>query len=103
MKFQLLIILLKKNVLEGEPAIMPIDFFEEKTPQIKEFVRNHRNTKIKMIMVRLMDKSVRTDQIKKPIFIQDKAYFHSDTYINPEKMDIKNFFFGMIYEYWMLF
>ena len=36
MKFQLLIILLKKNVLEGEPAIMPIDFFEEKTPQIKE-------------------------------------------------------------------
>ena len=91
MKFQLLIILLKKNVLEGEPAIMPIDFFEEKTPQIKEFFRNHRNTKIKMMMVRLMDKK-RQDRSnkKKPFFIQDKAYFHSDTYINPEKMDIKN-------------
>ena len=93
MKFQLLIILLEKNVLEGEPAIMPIDFFEEKTPQIKEFLRNHRNTKIKMMMVRLMDKKRQDRSNKKnPFFIQDKAYFHSDTYINPEKMDMKNFF-----------
>ena len=68
MKFQLLIILLKKNVLEGEPAIMPIDFFEEKTPQIKEFVRNHRNTKIKMIMVRLMDKKRQDRPNKKTNF-----------------------------------
>ena len=85
--------MLEKNVLEGEPAIMPIDFFEEKTPQIKEFLRNHRNTKIKMMMVRLMDKKRQDRSNKKnPFFIQDKAYFHSDTYINPEKMDMKNFF-----------
>lgn len=68
MKFQLLICLLKKNVLEGEPAIMPIDFFEEKTPQIKEFLRNHRNTKIKMIMVRLMDKKRQDRSNKKTNF-----------------------------------
>lgn len=58
----------EKNVLEGEPAIMAIDFFEEKTPKIKEFLRNHRNTKIKMIMVRLMDKKRQERLIKKTIF-----------------------------------
>ena len=47
---------------------MPIDFFEEKTPQIKEFVRNHRNTKIKMIMVRLMDKKRQDRPNKKTNF-----------------------------------
>ena len=47
-----------------------------------------------MIMVRLMNKKRQDRSNKKTIFfIQDKAYFHSDTYINPEKMDIKNFFF----------
>ena len=67
MKFQLLIILLKKNVVEGEPAMTPIDFFEEKNPQIKEFLRNHRNTKIKMIMMRLMEKK-RQDRSNKKKF-----------------------------------
>ena len=69
MKFQLLIILLKKNVVEGEPAMTPIDFFEEKNPQIKEFLRNHRNTKIKMIMVRLMDKKHQDRSNKKKHFL----------------------------------
>ena len=45
----------------------PIDFFEEKNPQIKEFLRNHRNTKIKMIMMRLMEKK-RQDRSNKKKF-----------------------------------
>ena len=90
--------MLKKNVVEGEPAITPIDFFEEKNPQIKEFLRNHRNTKIKMIMMRLMEKK-RQDRSNKKKIIQDKVYFHSDTYINDlEKTDINSILFGMIYE-----
>ena len=62
---------------------------------MKEFLRNHRNTKIKMIMVRLMNKKRQDRSNKKNIFIiQDKAYFHSDTYINLEKMGIKNCFWN---------
>lgn len=46
-------------------------------------------------MVRLMNKKRQDRSNKKNIFIiQDKAYFHSDTYINPEKMDIKNCFWN---------
>ena len=51
-----------------------------------------------MIMMRLMEKK-RQDRSNKKKIIQDKVYFHSDTYINDlEKTDIKSILFGMIYE-----
>ena len=39
----------EKYVIEGKPKIIPIDYFEEKTPRIKEFLTNHRNIKIRML------------------------------------------------------
>ena len=33
----------EKYVIEGKPGLIPIKYFEEKTLQIKDFLRNHRN------------------------------------------------------------
>ena len=45
----------EKYVIEGKPKIIPIDYFEEKTPRIKDFLTNHKNIKIRMLMACLME------------------------------------------------
>ena len=45
----------EKYVIDGKPKIMPFVYFAEKASQIKEFLRNHRNVKIRMIMVCIME------------------------------------------------
>ena len=41
----------EKYVIDGKPKITPFKFFEEKPTQTKEFLRNHRNIKVRMILV----------------------------------------------------
>ena len=67
----------EKYVIEGNPNIIPIDYFKEKAPQIKDFLRNHRNNKIRMLMVCLMEQKSQEENIT--IKKQDKAYFESQT------------------------
>ena len=62
-------------------------------------MRNHRNTKVRMILVCGME----TQTIEKvedsiPIFEYDEAYFHSRTHINLEKTDVKLILKHMIKE-----
>ena len=57
---------------------MPFDYFAEKATQIKEFLRNHTNIKIRMIMVCTMDQQKMEN--RKTIITQDKAYFNTETY-----------------------
>ena len=38
-------------VIDGKPGLTPIQFFEEKDSQLKDFLRNHRNIKVKMIFI----------------------------------------------------
>ena len=45
----------EKYVIEGKPKIIPIDYFEEKTPRLKVFLTNHKNIKIRMLMACLME------------------------------------------------
>ena len=42
----------EKYIIDGKLRIIPIDYFGEQAPRLKEFVRN---IKIKMIMVCLME------------------------------------------------
>ena len=63
-------------------------------------MRNYRNTKVRMILVCLMEKK---EIIQEPsgeslIYITDKAYLHSRTYVNLEKTDVKLIFKNMIKE-----
>ena len=84
----------EKYIIEGIPGLLPIDYFKERAPQIKDFLRNHRNTKVRLLLVCEMEKQ----NIEKSSNNQDKAYFHSKTYINLEKTDVKVFLKEMIME-----
>ena len=77
-----------KYIVQGEPGIFPFEFFKSKSSYLKNFLRNHRNIKVKFVLVCLMEKKERGDK-GYPITVQDKAYFHSDTHINLESTDVK--------------
>ena len=67
----------EKYIIDEKLEFIPIDFFGEKAPQLKEFFRNHRNIKIKIIMVCLMEQQTIGGTIT--IIKQGKAYFQSQT------------------------
>ena len=81
----------EKYVIEGKPGLTPLQFFAEKVARIKDFLRNHRNIKVRMILVCEMEQQI-SEKVKeksKIKFNQDNAHFHSETYINLEKTDVK--------------
>ena len=76
-----------KYIVEGESDVLPFEFFESKSSYLKEFLRNHRNIKVRFVLVCLMEQKIYDGN--KTNFIQDKAYFNSDTYVNLESTDVK--------------
>ena len=77
----------EKFNIKGIPKLLPNEFFKEKAPQVKDFLRKYRNTKVRMILVCLMKNQV---TINKLTTVQrDKAYFQSKTYINLENTVVK--------------
>ncbi|CAH3171261.1 unnamed protein product, partial [Porites lobata] len=76
-----------KYTIEGEPGITPLEFFENKKTIIKNFLRNHRNTKVKFILVCIMGKMEVGPQQR--FEVEDRAFFHSETYINLVSTDVK--------------
>ena len=77
----------ERYVIDGKPGITPFKYFAEKASQLKEFLRNHRSIKIRIILVCIMEKQI-SEKINKFI-VQDKAYFNTETYINLESTDLK--------------
>ena len=77
----------KKYIIRGEPGITPLQFFESKKTTIKDFLKNHRDTKVKFILICRMEKQVTGNN--KELEVQDKAYFHSDTNINLSSTNVK--------------
>ena len=90
----------EKYDIEGSPGLIPIEFFREKASIIKDFLRNYRNTKVRMILVCLMEKKeiIQDSSGESLIYITDKAYFHSRAHINLEKTDVKLILKDMIKE-----
>ena len=80
-----------KYVIDGKPGLTPLQFFAEKVSQLIEFLRNHRNIKLRMILICEMEQqiNVKTKRKTKINFHRDKAYFQSETHINLEKTDVK--------------
>ena len=72
----------EKYVIDGKPGLTPLQFFAEKVARIKEFLRNHRNIKVSMIMICEMEQQIieKTKRKTKIIFNQDNSYFQSKTY-----------------------
>ena len=76
-----------KYIIKGKPGITPLEFFRSKSTYLKDFLRNHRNVKVRFVFVCLMEKMSGNNKLS--ITVQDKAYFHSDTHINLESTDVK--------------
>ena len=77
----------KKYIIKGEPGITPFQFFRNKKNILKDFLINHRNIKVRFVLVCLMEKI--EGDYKLSIKIQDKAFFHSSTFINYKSTDVK--------------
>ena len=84
-----------KYVIKGESGLLPIEFFASKKEFLKEFLRNHRNIKVRFILVCLMEKK---EADKNMMFtVQDKAYFNSNTHINIQSTDVKEILKNVIF------
>ena len=61
-------------------------------------MRNHRNIKVRMILVCIMEKQESVDGGRKSITTGIKTYFNTETYINLESTDVKVILSQMIKE-----
>ena len=73
--------------IKGEPGLLPLQFFSKNKELLKEFFSNHRNIKFTMVLVCMMEH--RSGGFKMEVIQEDKAYFHSETYINLKSTDVK--------------
>ena len=48
----------EKYVIDGKPGLTPFQFFAEKVSQLKDFLRNHRNIKVRMILICEMEQQI---------------------------------------------
>ena len=78
-----------KYVVKGKTDITPFEFFKSKAAYLKEFLRNHRNIKVRFVLVCMMEQMGKSSDGKLSLTIQDKAYFNSETHINLESTDVK--------------
>ena len=78
-----------KYVVKGETDITPFEFFKSKAAYLKEFLRSHRNIKVRFVLVCMMEQMGKSSDGKTSLSIQDKAYFNSETHINLESSDVK--------------
>ena len=91
----------EKYAIEGLLGFkIPIQFFREKATQIKDFLRNYRNTKVRMLLVCEMEQQIieKSNGESKTNYKHDKAYFQSHTYINLEETEVKVFLKEMTME-----
>ena len=86
----------EKYVIDGIPGLIPIEYFAKIVTQIKDFLRNHRNPKVRMILVCEMERQI--NEKSKTTYEHDNAYFQSRTHINLEKTDVKVILKEMIIE-----
>ena len=51
-----------KYIIKGKPGILPLEFFRSKKQYLKEFLRSHRNIKVRFVLVCLMKKQDRNEK-----------------------------------------
>ena len=85
-----------KHILEGIPGITPVEYLNRVFGTVEEILINNRNTKVKMILICIMERiKVKTDKGVEEVE-EFEAYFSSKTYnnlesTNPEKLVKKCF------------
>ena len=86
-------------VIEGKSGLLPLKYFKEKAAQLKDFLRKYPNTKVRMLLVCLMQKDTSFRGLNGiTIRKTDNAYFQSNTHINAKNTNIKVILKDMIKE-----
>ena len=84
-----------KYIIDGEPGLLPLEFFRRQKEYLKEFLKNHKNTKVRFVLVCMMEKQEGNEKL---LFkVQDKAYFHSNLHINLESTNEKDLLASVIH------
>ena len=86
-----------KYIVKGKTDITPFEFFKSKAAYLKDFLKNHRNIKVRFVLVCVMEQMGKLSDGKSSLTIQDKAYFHSETHINLNSSDVKEILFKVFH------
>ena len=78
-----------KYIIEGRPGLFPLEFFRSLKENLREFLKNHKNIKVRFVLVCMMEKKETSVDGKLTLNIQDKAYFLSKLHINLEAINEK--------------
>ena len=76
----------RKYIIKGTPGVLPNQFFIDINPNIKEFLKNHRNIKVRFVLDVIMAKQEKDG--RKTFEIKDHSYFHSETHSNLESTNV---------------
>ena len=77
----------QKYIIKGTPGESPNQFFMNNYIILKEFLKNHRNIKVRFVLDVIMAKKEKDG--RKVFIIKDNSYFHSETYSNMEITNVK--------------
>ena len=77
-----------KYIIEGDPGLTPVEFFNRIYATLKEFFTYHRNIKFSMVLVCLMEQQVLSKDKGVVGLNEDKAYFNSGTHFNIESTNV---------------
>ena len=78
-----------KYIIEGDPGLTPIEYFNKVYATLKDFFTYHRNIKFSMVLVCLMEQQILSKTKGVVGLKEDKAYFNSGTHINLESTDVE--------------
>ncbi|CAH3027681.1 unnamed protein product [Porites evermanni] len=77
-----------KNVIKGEPGLIPVDFLNKIHSTLEEFFTYHRNIKFNMLLVCLMEQQLLSKDKGVIGLNQSKAYFTSGIRKNLKSTDV---------------
>ena len=77
-----------KYIIEGDPDLTPVEYFNKIYATLKDIFTYHRNIKFNMILVCLMEQQVLSKDKGVVGLNEDKAYFKSGTHINLKSTNV---------------
>ena len=77
-----------KYIIEGDPNLTPVEYFNKIYATLKDFFTYHRNIKFSMILVCLMEQQILSKDKGVVGLKEDKAYFNSGTHINLKSTNV---------------
>ena len=78
-----------KYIIEGDPNLTPVEYFNKIYATLKDFFTYHRNIKFSMVLVCLMEQQILSKDKGVVGLKEDKAYFNSGTHNHLESTNVK--------------